>query len=233
MKKCSIVSFFSHDFFFPPLQAIDKHNLQMYICLAVKQYSNEAFARISLQVLQWPRHGTFGIMSDMFIFDYIYDSWTLVIQICAPRRITNTHALKQRSAVDTVLHVLSEINISFALLLCLDADWHPFLRGQLRDMHTHTYALSHTQHTLLACSGPLFALTDVAAVLSWHLADTLSLLDAHHCLPTTLSNNKKTPHVLLRACLCVALRMCFLIASGLWSLLHSTLISLLHQCLRI
>lgn len=57
---------------------------------------------------------------------------------------TYTNTLKPRSAVDTVLHVLSEINISFALLLYSDADWHPFLRGQLRDMHTHTHTCAYT-----------------------------------------------------------------------------------------
>lgn len=58
---------------------------------------------------------------------------------CAREDHKRTHTPKQRRAADTVLHVLPEINISFALLLCLDADWHPFLRGQLRDTHTQTH----------------------------------------------------------------------------------------------
>lgn len=111
---------------------------------------------------------------------------------------TYTRAHRNRAAADTVLHVLSQINISFALLLCLDADWHPFLRGQLRDVSTHT--ILSTQHThTLNNSEPLFALTDVSAMLCWHLVDTLSLSDAHHCLPTTLS---KMPHVSMCICLC-------------------------------
>lgn len=44
------------------------------------------------------------------------------------------------------LHVLSEINISFALLVCLDADWQAFLRGTAQG-HTHTHTLSHAPDT--------------------------------------------------------------------------------------
>lgn len=156
---------------------------------------------MTLQVLQWPTHQTFGILSHLFISDYIYDSWTLDLSGLCVEEHHKRHTHKQRRAVCTVLRVLSEINISFALLHCLDADWHPFLRGQLRDMHTCAHTHSHTANThTLCCSGPAFALTDASAVQCWHLSDTLSLSDEHHCLPTTLS---RTPHVSLCVCLCV------------------------------
>lgn len=141
-------------------------------------------------------------------------------------REDNKHAhtyTKQRTAADTVLHVLSQINISFALLLCLDADWHPFLRGQLRDMRTHTPIHPARTHT---CPEPLFALTDVSAVLCWHLVDTLSLSDAHHCLLTTLS---KMLHVSMCVCFCK------LVSSTLPVCHHYTLKSFhfLDHCLHI
>lgn len=64
--------------------------------------------------------------------------------------------------------------------------------------HAHTHTLRHSE--------PLFALTDVLAVLCWHLVDTLSLSDAHHCLPTTLS---KMRHVsgCMRLCTSVSLML--------------------------
>lgn len=102
---------------------------------------------MTLQVLQWPTHQTFGILSHLFISDYIYDSWTLDLSGLCVEEHHKRHTHKQRRAVCTVLRVLSEINISFALLHCLDADWHPFLRGQLRDMHTCAHTHSHTANT--------------------------------------------------------------------------------------
>lgn len=116
-------------------------NLQMYICYPVCN------SLMTLQVLQWPTHQTFGILSHLFISDYIYDSWTLDLSGLCVEEHHKRHTHKQRRAVCTVLRVLSEINISFALLHCLDADWHPFLRGQLRDMHTCAHTHSHTANT--------------------------------------------------------------------------------------
>lgn len=116
-------------------------NLQMYICSPVCN------SLMTLQVLQWPTHQTFGILSHLFISDYIYDSWTLDLSGLCVEEHHKRHTHKQRRAVCTVLRVLSEINISFALLHCLDADWHPFLRGQLRDMHTCAHTHSHTANT--------------------------------------------------------------------------------------
>lgn len=95
---------------------------------------------------------------------------------CGLNKIVNIHT--QRGTTDLVLHVLSLINISSALLYCLDAvDWHPFLRGAAQGhIHTHIGSLRHPTHTL-NCSGPLFALTDVSAMLCWHLTDTPSHSD--------------------------------------------------------
>ena len=76
----------------------------------------------------------------------------------------HAHTPELRGATDAVLHVLSEINISFAPLLRVDADWHPFLRGRLRDIRTHT---SHTSaaRTHTEALRAVTALTDVSAAL--------------------------------------------------------------------
>lgn len=115
-------------------------------------------ARVSLQVLQWPSHKTFGSLSHLFIIYCIYIfmySWTLQLSdLCVEEHNTHPH-------ICTVFLVLSEINISFAPLHWLNADWHPFLRGQLRDMHTHadTCPDNPNTHTVGAQSHRLLWLT--------------------------------------------------------------------------
>jgi len=92
--------------------------------------------------------------------------------------------------------------------------------------HTHTllYTLMYPAHTLNS-SQPLLVLTDMSALLCWHLVDTLPLSDARCCLPTALRN---TPHFNVY----MSFYACVLNASGLPSL-HTLLVSLLDHCLYI
>lgn len=145
---------------------------------------------------------------------------------------SHTHMVKQGAAVDTVLHVLSEINISFALLLCLDADWHPFLRGQLMDMHTHVYSASGHTPTRTHALTHSEALRAVVC-LDWRFSRAV-LTSRWHSIPfrrTSLFTNYSEQNA---ACFRVyaPLYKCVLDASGL-SLLHTNLVLLLDHCLHI
>lgn len=175
---------------------------------------------MTLQVLQWPTHQTFGILSHLFISDYIYDSWTLDLSGLCVEEHHKRHTHKQRRAVCTVLRVLSEINISFALLHCLDADWHPFLRGQLRDMHTCALMLLRA----VVC----FDWRIGRAVLTplWH-----SISFRWTSLFTNYSEQNATC-VIVCVSLCMCVCVCVLDARGLLSI-HTSLVSLLHHCLHI
>lgn len=190
----------------------------MFTCKCTSAFlSNKSlirhFAWVSLQVLQWPGHKTFGILSRLFVADYIYDSWALVNQICVSRKIISTHTQTEEHRHSSSCLIRDQYFIcSPPLLGC----WLASLPEGTAQGHAHTCldAPSLTQqthtHTHWHCSGPLFALTDAAAVLCWHLSDTLSLSDAHHCLPTTLS---KTPSSM---CAC------------LWGMCASSLLPVRH-----
>lgn len=184
---------------------------------------------MTLQVLQWPTHQTFGILSHLFISDYIYDSWTLDLSGLCVEEHHKRHTHKQRRAVCTSTSCL----IRDQYFICsspLPRCWLASLPKGTAQGHAHmcSYALSHSQHThtLLLRAGVCFDWRIGRAVLTplWH-----SISFRWTSLFTNYSEQNATCVIVcVSLCMCV----CVLNARGLLSI-HTSLVSLLHHCLHI